>query len=101
MDTLKLKSGVFKRIYSPLTEIKVKGGCISMPVNQKKQRTKLNHERYFRCKDCGKPEKTLTKGYCKSCYEVNTLMDAYGRRLEARGILPSLETNPKAYYPKA
>ena len=72
-----------------------------MPVNQKRKKVKAKRKLFFECECCGKLAKSLLKGYCAHCHELNAKIEAYAEWLEARGLLPSLETDPKAYYPRS
>ena len=95
------KFGAFSRRYRPLLEISGKGGEYRMPINQKHKKIKMKRSLFFQCKCCGKLARSLLKESCACCHELNVLIEAYGKKLEAKGLLPSLEDDDlKAYYPR-
>ena len=78
-----------------------KGGVYRMPVTQKRKKVKVKRKLFFECERCGELARSLIKGYCAPCHELNIKIEAYAAWLDARGLLPSLETDPKAYYPRS
>ena len=97
----KFKFGPFSRRYTPHIEISRKGGEYRMQVNQKRKKVKVKRKLFFECQCCGKLVGVLLDGHCAYCHELNAKIEAYAEWLEARGLLPSLEDDPKAYYPRS